>query len=282
VKHKRAPIGLVAGLALVSGSWLVATGATADTVETVTLCHATNSNHNPYVPIEVDVSGDLNGHADHTGPVWNPTLKAQHIEWGDIIPPFDYGEGQHFDGLNWTTEGQAILNNECEIPDAPEQEFGSLAVSKNVTGLPLSGSPADGTVPTSFTAHVSCDDGTEQDVTFPVTGGAGTPALIDDIEAGSTCTVVEQDTGSFPTGTVVSYSPAGADSTGVLVDADATTAVTITNDFTGVQLQPAEEQPVEDPPIEVEHVAVARPSVVVGPTAPAPAGAVVARPSFTG
>src|SRR5688500_12085362 len=60
----------------------------------VTICHATSSNAQPYVLTTTDessVDGIGPGHGDHflehVGPVWDPTLKAQKIVWGDIIPP---------------------------------------------------------------------------------------------------------------------------------------------------------------------------------------------------
>ena len=102
---------------------------------------------------------------------WDPPLKAQHIAWGDIIPPFDYGDSvapTHFAGLNWDSAGQDIYYGSkthegpavCTRPPPPEQQFGTLSLTKVVTGLPLVGTPVDGTVPTDgFTAHVSCDDG---------------------------------------------------------------------------------------------------------------------------
>ena len=82
----------------------------------VTICHATSSPVNPYNQISVDKNGTVSGHDGHVR---------------DIIPPFDYW-GQvchgpirsqvcvpfpmHYPGKNWDTEGQAIWNNDCEIP----------------------------------------------------------------------------------------------------------------------------------------------------------------------
>ena len=277
MRYKRSALGALSVLALVGSSLAVgATSASAEIVDSVTICHATNSNSNPYVQITPDVSGVLDGHADHTGPVWDPTLKAQHITWGDIIPPFDY-DGGSYPGMNWTTEGQAIYNNGCVPPGPPPvQEFGSLSVSKTVMGLPLAGDPLDGAIPSGFTAHVSCDDGTEQDVTFPITGGAGTPSQIDNIEAGSNCTVVELDTAGFPTGTVVSYDPIDVDSAGALIGANTTLSVTITNNFTGVQLQPEVVTPTDPGTPPADPVA---PAAIAPAAAPAP---VTAGPSFTG
>jgi uncharacterized repeat protein (TIGR01451 family) len=84
-----------------------------------TICHATASDTNPYVINTPDKNGDVDGHAGHTGPVWTPTLKANHDWWGDIIPPFDYndhGTAAHFAGLNWTANGQAWFDNGCRVP----------------------------------------------------------------------------------------------------------------------------------------------------------------------
>lgn len=85
--------------------------------EQVTICHRTNADENPYVEITVDrhaVDGleQADHYGEHQGPLYNDTLKAQHIEWGDIIPPvFPYHTG-----LNWTVEGIAVYNGHCAIP----------------------------------------------------------------------------------------------------------------------------------------------------------------------
>ncbi|MBV9292061.1 MAG: hypothetical protein JO222_06390, partial [Frankiales bacterium] len=82
------------GLLVASAATLVAGVTQASAASTngdkVTICHRTNSNKNPYVQITVSVNAvdgkKKNDHSHHTGPVWDPTLKAQHIKWGDIIP----------------------------------------------------------------------------------------------------------------------------------------------------------------------------------------------------
>lgn len=73
----------------------------------VRICHATASQSNPYVNIEVDASSIenpndkkyLNGHGDHEK---------------DIIPPFSFNESS-FPGKNWDEAGQAIWNNDCKV-----------------------------------------------------------------------------------------------------------------------------------------------------------------------
>jgi uncharacterized repeat protein (TIGR01451 family) len=95
-----------------------------------TICHATSSTTNPYSGRDETITpsqdGVLNGHLDHTGPV--PTsqahleqLKDDHIQWGDIIPPFEH-DGQTY-SLNWSDAGQAIFREGCAIPETePEPE----------------------------------------------------------------------------------------------------------------------------------------------------------------
>lgn len=85
----------------------------------VTICHRTNSAKNPYVVITPSVNGALNGHAGHTGPIATSlavaqSLKAQHIKWGDIIPPIPGLPN----GLNWPA-GQSILNAGCTFAPPP-------------------------------------------------------------------------------------------------------------------------------------------------------------------
>ena len=116
---------IVIGLALASTAL-----ATPPPNHKVTICHATNSDTNPYVVIDVDIasSGYLKaGHSLHTGPIWYAGAKADKVKWGDIIPAYDYeATSFHFAGLNWTADGQAIWEAGCVIgeaspPASPEQ-----------------------------------------------------------------------------------------------------------------------------------------------------------------
>jgi len=110
----------------------------------VDICHATSADTNPYTSNNVSVSSIINlpnGHNYHEGPVW---FSGIGVDWGDIIPSFDYhgcptdsalyvsddnhkdcsiGNGNDkkyadkgdftYPGKNLTTEGQVILNNNC-------------------------------------------------------------------------------------------------------------------------------------------------------------------------
>src|SRR5215213_5382965 len=74
-----------AALALSAGSALVASGvAVADPPEKldVTICHATAAEQNPYVTEEPANQGVLEGHFDHTGPIFNAA--DPEPGWGDI------------------------------------------------------------------------------------------------------------------------------------------------------------------------------------------------------
>ncbi|MEV7395759.1 hypothetical protein [Aeromicrobium sp. NPDC092404] len=110
------------------------TGAQCDTVD-ITICHRTNSNVNPYVVNGPATAGVANGHdQEHEGPIWNPTLKAQGIEWGDIIPPYTYNDVD-YPGQNWTPEGIAFYNDgACD---------GAGIVPTEVTPEPPTAVPAD-------------------------------------------------------------------------------------------------------------------------------------------
>ena len=66
----------------------------------IDICHATGSDSNPYVKNQPDKSGDVAGHDGHPN---------------DIIPPFYYKDGL-YPGKNWDTAGQAIYNNNCNVP----------------------------------------------------------------------------------------------------------------------------------------------------------------------
>jgi hypothetical protein len=110
---------------------------------------------------------------------------------------------------------------------------GSLTVLKTVRAGQVPALP----LPTAYSALVNCND---QDpahenvtVNLPGGGGVGVPSL-SGIPVGTVCTVVEQGVSSFPPGTVVTYDPPGADTTGVTIGDTAPVEVTITNDFSGV------------------------------------------------
>lgn len=70
------------------------------------ICHALGNGG--FISISPNANGDVSGHAG-----------MSHQGGRDIIPPFDYndhGVTGHFPGQNWDANGQAIFNNNCQIP----------------------------------------------------------------------------------------------------------------------------------------------------------------------
>jgi hypothetical protein len=115
---------------------------------------------------------------------------------------------------------------------------GSLTVRKAVITPPA---PPATLVPTSFRAIVNCNDGNPAHENVPIVFGRGggrsaAGGTIEAIPPGTICTVVE-DTASLPPGAVVTYNPAGADTTGVTIPASGFVLVSITNDFSGLSPQ---------------------------------------------
>ena len=113
---------LLTALAIIAASVFFATPATAQEVDEVTICHARSAENNPYGPqaITVSVSSIItgpNGHDTHDGPLF------PEDDWGDIIPPFVH-EGGAYPGKNWP-EGQAILENDCQIPGQEDDDDGT-------------------------------------------------------------------------------------------------------------------------------------------------------------
>lgn len=103
------------------------------TQDKVTICHASSSDANPYIVNQPNKSGDVGGHDDHNGPIWFDGIEE---DWGDIIPPFDYGEGEHYAGKNWTAEGIAIYENDCEIPGEEEGPTSTPSPTESVSPTP--------------------------------------------------------------------------------------------------------------------------------------------------
>jgi uncharacterized repeat protein (TIGR01451 family) len=104
---------------MVGAATTASTGVASAADGNVTICHQTTSDTNPYVVNAPAKDGNVSGHADHTGPLWNPTLKKAKIQWGDIIPPFTYDENgvtKTFPGLNYDIFGALFIAQGCNIP----------------------------------------------------------------------------------------------------------------------------------------------------------------------
>jgi len=151
--------------------WLGGAVASAAPATKYTICHATNSESNPYVQITVNESAvdgfGKNDHTHHTGPIWAAGDKAAGVVWGDIIPPTPGAPG----GLNWD-KGEAILDDGCDVGQPPPEGVApDMSIEKTGTE---SGQPGD---PVSYTLSVqNIGDG-------PTTG---TTTVADNLPSGLT------------------------------------------------------------------------------------------------
>jgi hypothetical protein len=95
----------------------------------ITICHRTKSTVRPYTVNSISINaadGSLGqgkkDHTAHTGGVFDPnttyTPPMSGDQWGDIIPPYYWGNGNYFEGYNWP-DGQSIWENDCKIADQP-------------------------------------------------------------------------------------------------------------------------------------------------------------------
>jgi hypothetical protein len=219
--------GLAAAVALSAGALLAATSAAVadppDQID-ITICHANNDVKKPYVTETPNTEGQLSGHEDHTGPIFNAADPPDPQDgWGDIIPPF--GTGDLANGLNWTAGGQAIWNNGCEIP------FGTVAVQKTV--VDTGGKEVAGQ---TYLIHLTCsfEGSPVVDEEVSLAGGATSDAFTD-VQGGSICNAVETTTGSFTTTTNGPLTVAG-NSAGTTAN-----TLTVTNTYAAPEAPPANE-----------------------------------------
>jgi uncharacterized repeat protein (TIGR01451 family) len=160
---KRHRLAALLGALALTFSLATAVSATSDAK--VTICHATDSNSNPYTNPNVNISssGHLQGGHDteHLGPLWPAT--GADGKWGDIIPPYTFqpDEGPLFvyEGHNWTDEGQAIYNNGCNIPKEIDHNPGiNVVKTASVETVPPGGGSVTYTYVVTNTGDVPLSD----------------------------------------------------------------------------------------------------------------------------
>jgi hypothetical protein len=172
---------LGASLFILGSSLISGVLATQPDGHKVTICHATNSDTNPYVVIDVDIasSGYLKaGHSNHTGPIWYAGAKDAHVKWGDIIPAYDYAPTTfHFAGLNWTDQGQAIWQDGCGVETETVAPSQSEVPSQSV--VPSQSAAAETDVPSAssspFQSVAAETDQPSEPNTATSTVGTSTP-----------------------------------------------------------------------------------------------------------
>jgi hypothetical protein len=145
--------GMVLMLAGVGAGPAQATPDPDDEGHKATICHATAADENPYVELEVDVASILDdkGHGEHVGPLW-VVDHPKHEDWGDIIPAFDFGEGEQFDGLNLPA-GQLFLDDDCALPGTTTSSSSTSTTEASTTSSSTSTTEASTTSSSTSTTE---------------------------------------------------------------------------------------------------------------------------------
>lgn len=138
-------------------------------VTDIQICHANSNDKDPYISniVSVSAADPTSGHGSHTGPVWNPTLKNNHIAWGDIIPPFSYsgagGTTQYYPGMNWNQDSQMIWQYGCNPYLIPPTVYAPI-----VTVTPIACTAGTESVDTFKVDITNTNDPFNETVTYTV------------------------------------------------------------------------------------------------------------------
>lgn len=223
---------------IVLGLGAFATPASAGVVQEgdLTICHRTNSNANPYIVLTTDANGQNGGtdhFGEHEGPLWNPTLKKDHIEWGDVIPPSEAhpdGSEAYQDLVEAGIDFGAFVDNGCAAPEAPPVPTFDVTLDKVTTG---GSAPA---ADTDFTFDVLCEPA--EAATEVAVAPADEPLLVgDDVAQDDLCTITETGANGA---TSVSFAVTGGTvqsttATSVTFSVEGAVAVVATNAYPSVE-----------------------------------------------
>jgi hypothetical protein len=180
------------------------------------------------------------------GPAYNVYSTSSGTDDGNHVPPAEDTPTEYISPLNGGGNVPTVSHwFICYSGEVPPPATGSLAVTKVVIPVPAGQTPVEA-IPASFTVHVECDDETTADLVLPVIeeGVPNFTGVVTGIEDGAICTV--EETTALPTGGTVAYTPITVTTDGVEVFGGEQTEVTVTNDFSGVEVEPADV--VEQPP----------------------------------
>jgi hypothetical protein len=168
-------------------------------------------------------------------------INVQQLQVGAVIDAVIVKGGNGYNQYPGNfTDMIAPKNNGGNVPQishwflcyhTTEAGVGSLQVTKTVVPFTGTGTPV-APIPTTFSVHVVCNDGTNTTVQV----APGSPATINNIVEGSVCVVTETTVLPPGSGTPV-YNPPTAATTGVTIAANQTVSVGITNNFANVQVE---------------------------------------------
>ncbi|MEI8239236.1 MAG: hypothetical protein WCI22_07405, partial [Actinomycetota bacterium] len=213
-----AATGAVLALGSLAVGSFTAQATSGDDAHHVTVCHATHSESNPYVPVTVDVHSLGSGHLGRSGTIWYSGAKAAGVVWGDIVPAVaGITRGQN------VAEGHYYLEHDCEKP--PSSTSTTLAPSTSTT---LDSSCRDDRYAWIRTSGKS-DDGADDDECAVVTTTTTPPAETTTLPA-ETTTTLPAETTTLPADTTTTLPVDTTTSTTLPVDT--TTSTTLPVDTT--------------------------------------------------
>jgi len=217
-------------------------------VERASYCHGNASVVFPYVLLTTSVDAIVSrGHGSHTGPIFPEAGPGQSGKWGDIIPPFDYDNGQqHFPGLNWPA-GKSVLDAGCAVHvtvDPPPGETTTTtspaATTTVVITTTTTAAATTTTQPTSSTSSPSV--GTSTTTPAPAVTTTSAPST-----SSTTTTTPDQTTTTGPaTGSGSATTLGGVATTTVSVS----TTTTSVPPPTGTPPPTAAPTPLDPPPVD--------------------------------
>lgn len=211
--------GIPLVVALTVGLFATVASATKPPDHKITICHATDSYTNPYVVITVDVASvKFAGHEGHDGPIFFPDI-PKHEKWGDIIPPTSDDGTRQVTPKNWTPEGQAILENGCNLPGSTTTTAPTTTTQPSETTT--TGSPTSTTETSSTTAATTST--TEAPTTTTASSTSTTEAPTTTTEAPTSTTLAPTTTTQAPTTTTEAPTTTTQAPTTTTVPAETTT-----------------------------------------------------------
>lgn len=183
------------GIMPIASAYASQNGGNGNQNNSVTICHATGQVTNPYTELTVSKSladGQANNNGQSTdhytadqGQLYSTSL-AEGAVWGDIIPPVS----PYHTGLNWTTAGQAIYNNNCSVTPTTSIDTGACVFPGETTGsltITVGGDVAQGVQVLVYKGSQSNSFASQT-----ISNDSGTPFIVGSLASGDYKIVLKQ------------------------------------------------------------------------------------------